>query len=158
MSFSGGTCRGTGGSMHIYDIENNFQGGWALVAEQLPYAIGEVPRSGPRVCVFGHLPNTTVPSMVMSPNTSPSFYQSPDPTRGRSALHPAGHASGHGGGGRPHHCGVRGRGRRAERPHGRVPQRRRQGMGTRSAALTKFYLITSRVSNEHCFHLGLALS
>ena len=36
----GGTCRGTGGSMHIYDMENNFQGGWALVAEQLPYAVG----------------------------------------------------------------------------------------------------------------------
>jgi TPP-dependent pyruvate/acetoin dehydrogenase alpha subunit len=26
--------------MHIYDMENNFQGGWALVAEQLPYAVG----------------------------------------------------------------------------------------------------------------------
>ena len=36
----GGTCRGTGGSMHIYDVENNFQGGWALVSEQLPYAVG----------------------------------------------------------------------------------------------------------------------
>lgn len=36
----GGTCRGAGGSMHIYDIEKNFQGGWALVAEQLPYATG----------------------------------------------------------------------------------------------------------------------
>lgn len=36
----GGTCRGTGGSMHIYDMETNFQGGWALVAEQLPYAVG----------------------------------------------------------------------------------------------------------------------
>jgi len=35
-----GTCKGTGGSMHIYDVENNFQGGWALVAEQLPYAVG----------------------------------------------------------------------------------------------------------------------
>lgn len=35
-----GTCKGTGGSMHIYDVENNFQGGWALVAEQLPYAAG----------------------------------------------------------------------------------------------------------------------
>ena len=30
-----GTCRGTGGSMHIYDQATNFQGGWALVAEQL---------------------------------------------------------------------------------------------------------------------------
>jgi len=35
-----GTCRGTGGSMHIYDKEMNFQGGWALVCEQLPYAAG----------------------------------------------------------------------------------------------------------------------
>lgn len=36
----GGTCRGAGGSMHIYDKDTNFQGGWALVAEQLPYAVG----------------------------------------------------------------------------------------------------------------------
>ncbi|EEH51580.1 uncharacterized protein MICPUCDRAFT_23282, partial [Micromonas pusilla CCMP1545] len=36
----GGSCRGTGGSMHVYDVETNFQGGWALVAEQLPYAVG----------------------------------------------------------------------------------------------------------------------
>jgi pyruvate/2-oxoglutarate/acetoin dehydrogenase E1 component/TPP-dependent pyruvate/acetoin dehydrogenase alpha subunit len=36
----GGTCRGTGGSMHIYDMDTNFQGGWALVCEQLPYAAG----------------------------------------------------------------------------------------------------------------------
>ena len=35
-----GTCRGTGGSMHIYNQETNFQGGWALVSEQLPYAVG----------------------------------------------------------------------------------------------------------------------
>jgi len=35
-----GTCKGAGGSMHIYDKETNFQGGWALVAEQLPYAVG----------------------------------------------------------------------------------------------------------------------
>jgi pyruvate dehydrogenase E1 component alpha subunit len=36
----GGSCRGSGGSMHIYDKALNFQGGWALVAEQLPYAAG----------------------------------------------------------------------------------------------------------------------
>ena len=36
----GGTCRGTGGSMHIHDPATNFQGGWGLVAEQLPYAVG----------------------------------------------------------------------------------------------------------------------
>ena len=35
-----GTCKGAGGSMHIFDVEHNFQGGWALVAEQLPYAVG----------------------------------------------------------------------------------------------------------------------
>ncbi|KAL3911884.1 MAG: hypothetical protein SGILL_007108 [Bacillariaceae sp.] len=35
-----GTCRGAGGSMHIFDRENYFQGGWALVCEQLPYAAG----------------------------------------------------------------------------------------------------------------------
>jgi TPP-dependent pyruvate/acetoin dehydrogenase alpha subunit/pyruvate/2-oxoglutarate/acetoin dehydrogenase E1 component len=35
-----GTCKGAGGSMHIYDKETNFQGGWALVSEQLPYAVG----------------------------------------------------------------------------------------------------------------------
>ncbi|EKX42366.1 hypothetical protein GUITHDRAFT_164161 [Guillardia theta CCMP2712] len=36
----GGTCKGAGGSMHIYDKATNFQGGWALVSEQLPYAAG----------------------------------------------------------------------------------------------------------------------
>ncbi|TFJ86361.1 hypothetical protein NSK_002569 [Nannochloropsis salina CCMP1776] len=35
-----GTCKGAGGSMHIYDVSKNFQGGWALVSEQLPYAVG----------------------------------------------------------------------------------------------------------------------
>lgn len=35
-----GTCRGAGGSMHIFDKKTYFQGGWALVAEQLPYACG----------------------------------------------------------------------------------------------------------------------
>lgn len=35
-----GTCRGAGGSMHIFDKEHYFQGGWALVCEQLPYAAG----------------------------------------------------------------------------------------------------------------------
>ena len=35
-----GSCRGAGGSMHIFDKENYFQGGWALVCEQLPYAAG----------------------------------------------------------------------------------------------------------------------
>ena len=31
---------GAGGSMHIYDVDTHFQGGWALVSEQLPYAAG----------------------------------------------------------------------------------------------------------------------
>mmetsp|Transcript_110978 Transcript_110978/g.320743 ORF Transcript_110978/g.320743 Transcript_110978/m.320743 type:complete len:808 (+) Transcript_110978:117-2540(+) len=35
-----GSCRGAGGSMHIFDKEHYFQGGWALVCEQLPYAAG----------------------------------------------------------------------------------------------------------------------
>ena len=35
-----GTCRGAGGSMHIFDKKTYFQGGWALVSEQLPYATG----------------------------------------------------------------------------------------------------------------------
>lgn len=35
-----GSCRGAGGSMHIFDKEKYFQGGWALVCEQLPYAAG----------------------------------------------------------------------------------------------------------------------
>jgi len=30
-----GTCKGAGGSMHIYDKATNFQGGWALVSEQV---------------------------------------------------------------------------------------------------------------------------
>ena len=39
-----GSCRGAGGSMHIFDKENYFQGGWALVSEQLPYACGAAKR------------------------------------------------------------------------------------------------------------------
>ena len=35
-----GSCTGTGGSMHIFDKPTYFQGGWALVAKQLPYAAG----------------------------------------------------------------------------------------------------------------------
>ena len=35
-----GSCRGAGGSMHIFDKKKYFQGGWALVCEQLPYACG----------------------------------------------------------------------------------------------------------------------
>ena len=35
-----GVCRGAGGTMHIFDKATYFHGGWALVAEQLPYAVG----------------------------------------------------------------------------------------------------------------------
>ena len=35
-----GSCKGAGGSMHIFDKSAYFQGGWALVSEQLPYAGG----------------------------------------------------------------------------------------------------------------------
>mmetsp|Transcript_35326 Transcript_35326/g.59979 ORF Transcript_35326/g.59979 Transcript_35326/m.59979 type:complete len:815 (-) Transcript_35326:143-2587(-) len=35
-----GSCKGAGGSMHIFDKPSYFQGGWALVSEQLPYAAG----------------------------------------------------------------------------------------------------------------------
>merc|ERR1719182_384091 len=35
-----GASRGAGGSMHVYDPATHFQGGWALVSEQLPYAVG----------------------------------------------------------------------------------------------------------------------
>mmetsp|Transcript_14792 Transcript_14792/g.31412 ORF Transcript_14792/g.31412 Transcript_14792/m.31412 type:complete len:818 (-) Transcript_14792:207-2660(-) len=35
-----GSCKGAGGSMHIFDKPTYFQGGWALVSEQLPYAAG----------------------------------------------------------------------------------------------------------------------
>jgi len=40
MMKDSGSCRGAGGSMHIFDKEQYFQGGWALVSEQLPYAAG----------------------------------------------------------------------------------------------------------------------
>jgi len=40
MMKEGGTCKGAGGSMHIFDRDTYFQGGWALVSEQLPYAAG----------------------------------------------------------------------------------------------------------------------
>jgi pyruvate dehydrogenase E1 component alpha subunit len=36
----GGSCKGMGGSMHLFDKEHSFQGGWALVGEQLPIAVG----------------------------------------------------------------------------------------------------------------------
>eukprot|EP00854_Cymbomonas_tetramitiformis_P009243 gene9243-10950_t len=37
---TGGTCKGSGGSMHLFDKRTKFQGGWALVGEHLSYAVG----------------------------------------------------------------------------------------------------------------------
>lgn len=37
---SGGTSRGKGGSMHIFDVSKSFMGGWAIVGGQLPMATG----------------------------------------------------------------------------------------------------------------------
>ena len=35
-----GTSRGKGGSMHLFDVDKNFYGGWAIVAGQIPLATG----------------------------------------------------------------------------------------------------------------------
>ncbi len=36
----GGTCKGRGGSMHIFDVEHRFMGGYALVGGPFPLAAG----------------------------------------------------------------------------------------------------------------------
>jgi pyruvate dehydrogenase E1 component alpha subunit len=54
-----GTCRGRGGSMHIFDIENRFMGGYGIVGGNLPLAAGLALASQYRgedsitVCMFG---------------------------------------------------------------------------------------------------------
>ncbi|MFW5798507.1 MAG: pyruvate dehydrogenase (acetyl-transferring) E1 component subunit alpha [Planctomycetota bacterium] len=37
---SDGCCKGKGGSMHLYDAERNFLGGYAIVAGECPIAVG----------------------------------------------------------------------------------------------------------------------
>src|SRR5215216_101809 len=54
-----GTCRGRGGSMHIFDLENRFMGGYGIVGGNLPLAAGLALSSDYRgteevtLCVFG---------------------------------------------------------------------------------------------------------
>jgi pyruvate dehydrogenase E1 component alpha subunit len=54
-----GTCRGRGGSMHIFDLENRFMGGYGVVGGNLPLAAGLALASQYRgddsitVCMFG---------------------------------------------------------------------------------------------------------
>jgi pyruvate dehydrogenase E1 component alpha subunit len=40
MGRATGTAQGLGGSMHIFDIERGFWGGWGLVGQQVPMAVG----------------------------------------------------------------------------------------------------------------------
>jgi len=40
MGRQGGTCRGKGGSMHIYDPEHRFYGGWGIVGGHIPLGAG----------------------------------------------------------------------------------------------------------------------
>ncbi len=55
----GGVCKGMGGSMHLFDAERRFMGGYAIVGETFPIAIGVgyaiLLRSLPEavICFFG---------------------------------------------------------------------------------------------------------
>ena len=84
-----GTCRGTGGSMHIYDKDTHFQGGWALVSEQLPYAAGaarsilldrhldpEGMKGDDRISIvfIGEVPATPPPPRPAPPDTLVHLY------------------------------------------------------------------------------------
>lgn len=40
MGKASGSVHGLGGSMHIYDVEKGFWGGWGLVGQQIPMATG----------------------------------------------------------------------------------------------------------------------
>lgn len=50
-----GVCRGLGGSMHLFDRERRFFGGWAIVGETFPLALGvayaSAMKTQPDVCV-----------------------------------------------------------------------------------------------------------
>lgn len=54
-----GTSRGHGGSMHLFDLERRFYGGWAIVGGHLPIAVGTALAADYRgedaitMCLFG---------------------------------------------------------------------------------------------------------
>ncbi len=54
-----GTCRGRGGSMHLFDAATRFFGGWAIVGGGLPIAVGlaladkQLGRASITACFFG---------------------------------------------------------------------------------------------------------
>ena len=56
---STGTSRGKGGSMHLFDVEKRFMGGHAIVAGQIPIAVGlalatkEIDKQAIVVCFLG---------------------------------------------------------------------------------------------------------
>ena len=56
---STGTSRGKGGSMHLFDVEKRFMGGHAIVAGQIPIAVGlalatkEIDKKAIVVCFLG---------------------------------------------------------------------------------------------------------